>query len=273
MSIKSTYEFISGFKEVVRVDILHDFFKNGALNNFQIVIASQTVRLLKNYGLILKTQNNSILILSEVNDRFNTLSFNGEICLKIQLYPKDKFFLNYTNLPHNLGRSLYFENKFKDNLHPGKFVDKRSIKKSNGKFKFDILLKFNESHGFFGKSSKISKKDILYKIIFTSRSYFLRYNLVTSSNNLGKYYITNEEDEFKLKGFKKRILTSKKTVYSITLKDELKSMESYDFRHFLKKDDDFFKSYLLPLNHPEKQNISYCSSDKVYYADVFINID
>ena len=273
MSLKSTYEFISGFKEVVRLDILHNFFKSGILNNFQIGVSSKTVTLLKNYGLILKTQNNSIVILSEVNDRFTTSSFNGEICLNIQLFPKDKFFLNYTNLPYDLLGSLNFENKFKDNLHPGKFVDKKCITKSRGKFRFDITLKFNESHGFFGNSSNDTKKDILYKIIFNSRSYFLRYNLITSANNVDKYYITNEEDEFKLKGFKKRTLSSKKIVYSITLKEKIKSMESYDFRHFLKKDDDFFKSYLVPLNHPEKQNISYCNSDKVYYADVFINID
>ena len=193
--------------------------------------------------------------------------------MKIHLYPKDNFFLNYTNLPHDLDGSLYFENKFKDNLHIGKFVDNRCIIKSNGKLKFDILLKFNESHGFFGKSSKVSKKEIFYKIIFTSRSFFLRYNLLTSANNVDKFYITNEEDEFKLNEFKKRKLPSKKTVYSITFKDEIKSMESYDFRHFLKKDDDFFKSYLVPLNHPKKQNISFCNSDKVYYADVFVNID
>ena len=273
MKLKSTYEFISGFREVVRLDIFHDYFNNSRLTNFEIGIAAETVSLLKNYGLLLKYRDNSILLLSDINERFKTTSFNGEIVLKIQVFPKDKFFLNYTNLPHDLNGTLYFENKFKDYLHKAKFVDKKCIVKNNEKFRLDILLKFNESHGFFGKTSKALSNGIAYKIFFNSRTFFLRYNLITSANSVDKYYITNDEDEFKLKGFKKRTLVSKKTVYSIVLKENIKSLESYNFRFFLKKDDDFFKSFLLPLNHPERQNISYCRIDKRYYADVFVNID
>jgi hypothetical protein len=99
MKLKSTYEFISGFREVVRLDIFHDYFNDSRLTNFEIGIAAETVSLLKNYGLLLKSRDNSIVLLSDVNERFKTTSFNGEIVLKIQLFPKDKFFFKLHKSP------------------------------------------------------------------------------------------------------------------------------------------------------------------------------
>ena len=65
MKLKSTYEFISGFREVVRLEMCHDYFNDSRWTNFEIGIAAETVSLLKNYGLLLKYRDNSILLLCE----------------------------------------------------------------------------------------------------------------------------------------------------------------------------------------------------------------
>tara|TARA_B110001452_G_scaffold184345_1_gene154943 strand:+ start:7050 stop:7871 length:822 start_codon:yes stop_codon:yes gene_type:complete len=273
MDLKSKYEFVSKFKEVVRVEIFHDYFTDGNLKFFEIKPELDTIKLMKSYGLLFKKIDNGFVIISEINDRFKTSSFNSNINLEFNLFFKDDYFLNYTDLPLSNMGTLLFENKFKNILHKTKYVTNKCIHNTDNKIIGKISLDFDESHGFFGKTSKALTKNLSYKIFFKSRNILLRYNLITSANNVKRYFITNEEDDFKLKKFEKRQLASKKTVYSFVIDNQFQTKEIYDFRFFLKKDDDFFKSFLVSLAHPEKKNISFNSSENLFYGDVFVNMD
>ena len=51
--------------------------------------------------------------------------------------------------------------------------------------------------------------------------------------------VTNEEEEYKLSNFAKRVSPSGKEIYSLILEDKINSRETYQLRYLLKKDDDF----------------------------------
>ena len=274
MDIKSKFEFISSFKKIISVDFFHNYFNDGKLNFFDIITDSKTLSLMKNYGLVFRKKNDGFVILSDSNERFKSSSFNDTIKLNFFLYFKDNFFLNYTDLPFNTDGLLLFENKYGELLHSNEFVDSKNTLESEEKLTGQICLTLNETYGFFGNvPSKKSQNNISYKISFKSRDIYTRYNLILKNNNIDTYYVTNEEEEYKLSNFAKRVSPSGKEIYSLILEDKINSKETYQLRYLLKKDDDFFKSFSLPLPQPTAKNISYDKINKIFIADIYITVD
>lgn len=274
MDIKSKFEFISSFKKIISVDFFHNYFNDGKLNFFDIITDSKTLSLMKNYGLVFRKKNDGFIILSDSNERFKSSSFNDTIKLNFFLYFKDNFFLNYTDLPFNNYGLLLFENKYGELLHSNEFVDSKNTLESEEKLTGQICLTLNETYGFFGNvPSKKSQNNISYKISFKSRDIYIRYNLILKNNNIDTYYVTNEEEEYKLSNFAKRVSPSGKEIYSLILEDKINSKETYQLRYLLKKDDDFFKSFSLPLPQPTAKNISYDKINKIFIADIYITVD
>ncbi len=273
MDVRSKFEFISSFKKVVSVDFFHNYFSDGKLKYFEIIPESKTLVLMRNYGLLFKKKNDGFVILSDNKERFKSSTFNDTIKLHFNLYFKDDFFINYTDLPFNNFGSILFENNNGELLHKSEFVDSSCILESQERLMAKINLTFNESYGFFGDSPKNPLSTVLYKIVFNSREIIIRYNLILKGNNIDTYFITNEEEEFKLTNFLKRYSPSGKEIYSIIIDEKVNSKDLYEFRYFLKKDDDFFKSFSLPLAQPNVKNISYDKLTNIFYADIYVNVD
>lgn len=274
MEVKSKFEFISSFKKIISIDFFHNYFNDGKLKFFDIFPDSKTMSLMKNYGLIFRKKNDGFVILSDSNERFKSSSFNDTIKLNFYLYFKDNFFLNYTDLPYNNYGLLMFENKNGELLHENEFVDSKSTLESEEKLTGQICLTLDETYGFFGNvPSKKPQNNLSYKISFNSRDIYIRYNLILKNNNIDTYYITNDEEEYKLSNFIKRVSPSGKEIYSFVIEDKFNSKETYQFRYLLKKDDDFFKSFSLPLPQPSAKNISYDKINKIFIADLYITVD
>ena len=274
MDIKSKFEFISSFKKIISVDFFHNYFNDGKLKFFDIITDSKTLSLMKNYGLVFRKENDGFVILSDSNERFKSSSFNDTIKLNFFLYFKDNYFLNYTDLPFNNDGLLLFENKYGELLHSNEFVDPKNTLESEEKLTGQICLTLNETYGFFGNvPSKKLQNNISYKISFKSRDIYIRYNLILKNNNIDTYYVTNEEEEYKLSNFVKRVSPSGKEIYSLILEDKINSKETYQLRYLLKKDDDFFKSFSIPLPQPTAKNISYDKINKIFIADIYITVD
>tara|TARA_Y100000991_G_scaffold64232_1_gene47959 strand:- start:5602 stop:6441 length:840 start_codon:yes stop_codon:yes gene_type:complete len=273
MSNKSKIEFVSNYKKVISVDILHNFFNDGFIKYIDIKPSLNSIKLMKNYGLVFRKKNAGFVILSENNERFKGSIFNGSILLEFKLSFLDKYFLNYTDIEFENYNLLVFENNYSNLLHKNNTVDISCIRSSDEKFSAKILLKIDEKYGFFGNTKLETHDSVDYKINFNSRKISLRYNLILNTNNINSYYITNDDETFRLDEFRNRILSSGKNVYSIVYDEKIQCKELYDFRFYLKKEDSFFKSFLLPIAHPDVKNISHDSVNNMFYADIFVNID
>ncbi|RPF74157.1 MAG: hypothetical protein CBE49_002900 [Rickettsiales bacterium TMED289] len=273
MSNKSKIEFVSNYKKVISVDILHDFFNDGFIKYIDIKPTTDSLTKMKNYGLIFRKKNAGFVILSENDKRVKGSVFNGSIVLVFKLLFLDKYFLNYTDIEFQNYNLLVFENNYSDLLHKNNTVDFSCIRSSDEKLSSKIFLNIDEKFGFFGKTKLETHGSVEYKINFCSRKISLRYNLILNTNNINSYYISDDDETFRLDEFKSRTLSSGKNVYSLVFNQKVQCKELYDFRFFLKKDDSFFKSFLLPIAHPDVKNISHDSINNMFYADIFVNID
>jgi hypothetical protein len=276
MYSKQKYNFITNFGEVINVDISHNYFSDRGLRFFEIIPNPETLKIIKNYGLVYKKKKSGFVILSGFEDRFKSSVFNGKINLQFKINFNDKHFLNYTDLNFDYNTKLIFKNNFKNNfLHESEYVDSSCVTENNNKFSADINLDFDESHGFFGISEDIISNELPlnYKISFNSRKIYLRYNFITNDSNMKSFYMTNGDDVVLKDEFYKRKLASGKEVFFTILDEPIQSKEFYDFRYSLKKKDDFFLSYTLPLSQPNAKNISFEKKRNVFVADIFVNID
>lgn len=270
MSIRNNYNFILNFKKVVEVNFLHNFFVSKKLSKIDVYPDTQSLITMENYGLKFKKKADGFVILSQIDERFKRPVFNGSIELKFHISLNDKYFLNYTDIPYKTNGLIELTNN-KDFLHPNQFVDDKCFKFSNEKLHAVVYLKFDQNDGFFGEGEK--KDTIQYKVLFNPRNVRIRYNIYTNSNNITQYYITDEDENFKLNDFRIRYLVSGKRVYTVELTNDIQLSEYYNYRHFLKKDDELFKSFSLSLSHPNVKNISFDLASSNFYADIFINID
>ena len=62
-------------------------------------------------------------------------------------------------------------------------------------------------------------------------------------------------------------------VFSFILPKEVKMNEKYSNRLYLKKEDEFNKSYSKYLSHPEPSNLKFDSTLNVYFLEVFVKVD
>ena len=103
----------------------------------------------------------------------------------------------------------------------------------------------------------------------------LRYNFYFSStaNDIGNYYVFNEKTSSRYLDFTKRQLENGKIVYSLEIPYSQKLMDRYEFLFYLKKDDEFDKSFSKFLPHPEPKNLSFDSTRNIFINDLFITLD
>ena len=103
----------------------------------------------------------------------------------------------------------------------------------------------------------------------------MRYNFYFSSsaNNIQNFYVLNEKTSSRYLEFTKRQLENGKIVYSLEIPDSHKLMDRYGFLFYLKKDDEFDKSFSKFLPHPEPKNLSFDSIRNIFINDLFVTLD
>ena len=62
-------------------------------------------------------------------------------------------------------------------------------------------------------------------------------------------------------------------VFSLELSDEIKLKEQFDFLFYLKKEDEFDKSFSKFLPHPEPKNLSFDPDRNLFIIDIFNPLD
>ena len=270
-------KYTSNYKKILTVEIMHDYFENGLCSSFEINPSSNTRNILKDYGIIFRKIINGFVLISNRDERFTGISFNGPIQLTFKLTNNDPLFFNYTDLDLEGGTNFLFQNNNKTNLlHQKGYVDKTSMVNNNGFLSGEIKIELNSNNQFFGEGS--SKKNLVEKkfnINFKSRDVIIRYNLYSSKEdfNYSNLFVTDDENTIKISSMNKRNLSSGRQVFTISQKKQIKSSQIYKKRFFLKKQDKFLNTFSIQLPNPEPKNISFDKEIKKFIAEVFVSLD
>ena len=270
-------KYTSNYKKILTVEIMHDYFENGLCSSFEINPSSNTRNILKDYGIIFRKIINGFVLISNRDERFTGISFNGPIQLTFKLTNNDPLFFNYTDLNLEGGTNFLFQNNNKTNLlHQKEYVDKTSMVNNNGFLSGEIKIELNSNNEFFGEES--SKKNLIEKkfnINFKSRDIIIRYNLYSSKEdfNYSNLFVTDDENTIKISSMNKRNLSSGRQVFTISQKKQIKSSQIYKKSFFLKKQDKFLNTFSIQLPNPEPKNISFDKEIKKFIAEVFVSLD
>lgn len=270
-------KYTSNYKKILTVEIMHDYFENGLCSSFEINPSSNTRNILKDYGIIFRKIINGFVLISNRDERFTGISFNGPIQLTFKLTNNDPLFFNYTDLDLEGGTNFLFQNNNKTNLlHQKGYVDKTSMVNNNGFLSGEIKIELNSNNEFFGEES--SKKNLIEKkfnINFKSRDIIIRYNLYSSKEdfNYSNLFVTDDENTIKISSMNKRNLSSGRQVFTISQKKQTKSSQIYKKSFFLKKQDKFLNTFSIQLPNPEPKNMSFDKEIKKFIAEVFVSLD
>ena len=270
-------KYTSNYKKILTVEIMHDYFENGLCSSFEINPSSNTRNILKDYGIIFRKIINGFVLISNRDERFSSISFNGPIQLTFKLINNDPLFFNYTDLNLEGGTNFLFQNNNKTNLlHQKEYVDKTSMVNNNGFLSGEIKIELNSNNQFFGEGS--SKKNLVEKkfnINFKSRDVIIRYNLYSSKEdfNYSNLFVTDDENTIKISSINKRNLSSGRQVFTISQKKQIKSSQIYKKSFFLKKQDKFLNTFSIQLPNPEPKNMSFDKEIKKFIAEVFVSLD
>ncbi len=270
-------KYTSNYKKILTVEIMHDYFENGLCSSFEINPSSNTRNILKDYGIIFRKTINGFVLISNRDERFTSISFNGPIQLTFKLTNNDPLFFNYTDLNLEGGTNFLFQNNNKTNLlHQKEYVDKTSMVNNNGFLSGEIKIELNSNNEFFGEES--SKKNLVEKkfnINFKSRDIIIRYNLYSSKEdfNYSNLFVTDDENTIKISSMNKRNLSSGRQVFTISQKKQIKSSQIYKKSFFLKKQDKFLNTFSIQLPNPEPKNMSFDKEIKKFIAEVFVSLD
>ena len=270
-------KYTSNYKKILTVEIMHDYFENGLCSSFEINPSSNTRNILKDYGIIFRKIINGFVLISNRDERFTGISFNGPIQLTFKLTNNDPLFFNYTDLNLEGGTNFLFQNNNKTNLlHQKEYVDKTSMVNNNGFLSGEIKIELNSNNEFFGEES--SNKNLVEKkfnINFKSRDIIIRYNLYSSKEdfNYSNLFVTDDENTIKISSMNKRNLSSGRQVFTISQKKQIKSSQIYKKSFFLKKQDKFLNTFSIQLPNPEPKNMSFDKEIKKFIAEVFVSLD
>ena len=277
--LKNKYNFVSSFSRFISVNFYHNFYKDTLLKGLEIIPDKNTDKLLKNHSILVRYIENGFTLVSKKEHKFEASNFAGEIELIFFFKIKDSFFLNITDIPYTNNQKFIFKNTqdlANEKLHSNLFVDQENTQETDEDGIFgEICLTVNSKNQFFGSELASEGFDELtYSIYFNSRKVKFRYNFFSPNLivNFEKYFITDEQDSFKLNAYNTRILSNGSLVYSIIIEDDILVSQVPSAKLFLKKDDDLLTYFSVFLPHPKPNTISYDSNDGIYYNDVFVKI-
>lgn len=259
--------------------VFHEYYMNRNCSTIDFVLDQQNRSLIRNYGLLFKQTGQGFVMLQSVDSKTNSASFSGPVTFVFDMVFKDLLFLNLTNIPFQYSQLLNFTNEKAegDRLHEEVYVGENEIQPYSGNgITGKLTLTINQENEFFGEESDgLNIPTYQYRINFDTRSFILRYNFYFTkhSGDIKKYYVLNEKDGSRYEKFISRKLENGIEAFSLELSEEIKLKEKYEFLFYLKKEDEFDKSFSKFLPHPEPINLNFDKEKKLFVNDLFIPID
>lgn len=277
--MNNRYDYTSDYSKILELSFYHEFFRDTSLVAIDLIPDIETQSLLKNYNLLQRKKGNSFIFLKNNNSNLNNLVFSGPIQLVFRLKFNDPLFLNITDIPFGYQQKIVLEpsDDNEGRLHPMTYVDPNISQETdeNGVFA-EIKIAINENNEFFGyeeQDKPAPPKKFFAR--FNSRTIKFRYNFYSVGKQLdfSNFFIYDEIANEQYNTFFQRTLENGMNVFSFVVEEELKMCESYKQKLYLKKEDEFNKSFNRYLSHPIAQNLKFESEANVFYLENFIKID
>ena len=276
-AIQNSISLKTNFKQIVEVLVFHEYYKNRNCTTIDFVPDQQSRSMIRNYDLLFKKTAQGFVLLQNRDSKTTSPSFLGPVTFGFNMVFKDVLFLNRTNMPYQNNQLMLFNNETpdRDRLHDDSYVGEKDIQPYAGNGivgKIELIL--NQKDEFFGVETR-SLDSYQYKIFFDARTFILRYNFYFTGpeGDINKFYILNEKDGKRYQNFTARKLENGMDVFSLELTDEVKLKEQFDFLFYLKKEDEFDKSFSKFLPHPEPKNLSFDAKRNLFIIDLFCVLD
>ncbi len=273
------YDYVSNYSKILELSLYHEFFVNNELVAFDLIPDKETSDLIKNYNLILRKKENTFIILKSNNSNLSSVVFAGPIAMSFILKFNDLLFLNKTDIPFQYNQKFVLKStdSDKNRLHPNTYVDESIIEPydDNGLIGH-ILFELNQNNEFFGfEDSESDVKPLKLYARFNSRIVKFRFNFYYSKNekDFSNFFVYDENTNERYNDFSSRILENGMKVQSFVMPKEVKMNETYNHKLFLKKEDEFNKSFNKFLPHPTPNNLKFDNDSNTFFLESFIKIN
>ena len=273
------YDYVSNYSKIFELSLYHEFFMNNELVAFDLIPDKETSDLIKNYNLILRKKENTFIILKSNNSNLSSVVFAGPIAMSFILKFNDLLFLNKTDMPFQYNQKFILKStdSDKNRLHPNTYVDESIIEPydDNGLIGH-VLFELNQNNEFFGfEDSESDVKPLKLYARFNSRIVKFRFNFYDTENekDFSNFFVYDENTNERYNDFSSRILENGMKVQSFVMPKEVKMNETYNHKLFLKKEDEFNKSFNKFLPHPTPNNLKFDTDSKTFFLESFIKIN
>jgi hypothetical protein len=188
-------------------------------------------------------------------------------------------FLNFTDIPFQYHQKfvLNTSNEEKNRLHPQTYADESIMEPySENGVVGEISLKINQNNEFFGfEDTEPKVEPSKFYARFNSRTVKFRFNFYYSEKekDFSNFFVYDENTSNKFNDFSSRTLENGMRVQSFVLPDEIKMNEKYNYKLFLKKEDEFSKSFNKYLPHPTPNNLKFDIDNNTFFLESFIKIN
>lgn len=276
-ALQNSISLKTNFKKIVEVFVFHEYYRNRNFTTVDFMPDQQSRSMIRNYDLLFKKTPQGFVLLQNRDSKTTSPSFLGPVTFSFNMVFKDVLFLNLTNMPYQNNQLISFNNQTGENgrLHEDSYVGEKDFQPYAGNGivgKIDLTL--NQKDEFFGVETR-SADSYKYNIFFDARTFVLRHNFYFSGpdGDITKFYIQNEKDGKRYENFIARKIENGMDVFSLEFSEEIKLKEQFDFLFYLKKEDEFDKSFSKFLPHPEPKNLSFDSERNLFIIDLFTVLD
>ena len=277
--MNNRFDYTNDFSKIVELSFYHEYFASNNLENIDLIPDRATTDLIRNYNLILRKKENSFVIFRNNNSNVGSLVFSGSVTLKFVLKFKDQLFLNYTDIPFQYHQKFVLKatEGDKSRLHPQTYVDESIVEPySENGIIGEISLEINQNNEFFGYDQEENNPELLkFYSRFNSRTVMFRYNFYFSGKEMdfSNFFVFDENTNIKYNDFHIRTLENGMKVFSFVFPEKIKMNEKYNSKLFLKREDEFSKSFSKYLSSPTANNLKYDLQQGIYYLENFTKIN
>mgnify|MGYP001208764838 CR=1 FL=1 len=273
------YDYVNNYSKILELSLYHEFFANNELVAVDLIPDKETSDLIKNYNLILRKKENTFILLKNNNSNLSSVVFAGPITMSFILKFNDLLFLNKTDIPFQYNQKFILKStdSDKNRLHPNMYVDESIIEPyhDNGLIG-ELLFELNKNNEFFGfEDSEINAEPLKLYVRFNSRIVKFRFNFYYTKNekDFSNFFVYDENTNKRYNDFSSRILENGMKVQSFTMNEEVKMNEIYNYKLFLKKEDEFNKSFNKFLPHPTPNNLKFDIDSNTFFLESFVKIN
>jgi hypothetical protein len=139
-----------------------------------------------------------------------------------------------------------------------------------------VLFELNQNNEFFGfEDSESDVKPLKLYARFNSRIVKFRFNFYYTKNekDFSNFFVYDENTNERYNDFSSRMLENGMEVQSFVMPKEVKMNETYNHKLFLKKEDEFNKSFNKFLPHPTPNNLKFDAESNTFFLESFIKIN